>query len=140
MSDEKYKITVAEAAEILDCSKRTVYRKLRSGKLDGKKLEVKKGLKWFINKNDLDRAISEKEIVEVSEVEKKVTIQEFEDKFRKIVREEIENVVENKEESKDSKEDLKKDLQKIVRKELKDILEKKDKNIWEKIKSIFKKG
>ena len=80
---------------------------------------------------------SEEEII--SEI-RRVSIEEFENKFRNIVREEVKKVIESKEEeNEDSNEDLKKDLQKIVRKELKNVLdEKKNKNIWQKIKSLFK--
>ena len=46
-------VGVKEAAEIMDFSKRTIYKKLRKGVLLDQKLETKTGYKWQINKNNL---------------------------------------------------------------------------------------
>ena len=51
---EKYKISVGKAAKILGMSKKTVYKRLRSGKLDGQKRETKYGEQWFINESEFE--------------------------------------------------------------------------------------
>lgn len=61
-------VGVKEAAEILDLSKRTIYKKLRKGDLPGQKVETKTGSKWQINKNDLKIPPTvNNEVIEVKE-------------------------------------------------------------------------
>lgn len=48
--------TVKEAAEIFNCSEKTVLRKLRSGKLSGYKVQGEKTLEWRVRKDNEDKS------------------------------------------------------------------------------------
>ena len=135
--NEEYTITVEKAAEILNCSKKTVYRKLRSGDLNGKKLEVKTGLKWFISSDALDKAIMETEVIDIAEVEKEISLEEFENKFQKMlhtVSEEVRNVIQ--EENQNSNDHIRE----IIREEIQQALKKQPekKGLWNKLIKKFK--
>ena len=72
------KIGVKKTAEILGVSKRTVYRKLKSGDISGEKIKTKYGQKWVIDKEDLqEKAKLINESVEVKEVNKAISKEEL---------------------------------------------------------------
>lgn len=50
--------TVKEAAEIFDCSEKTVLRKLRSGKLAGYKVQGEKTLEWRVRRDTKDNNVT----------------------------------------------------------------------------------
>ncbi len=59
--EEKYSITVEEAAQRLNVSKSTIYNRLKEDEFDAKKIESKYGPRWFINQEEFKQ---ETEIVE----------------------------------------------------------------------------
>ena len=65
----KNKIGVKEAAEILGVSKKTVYERLRSGKINAEKIDTKHGKKWVIDRDEIEESAKiEKDVIEVQEV------------------------------------------------------------------------
>ena len=65
----KNKIGVKEAAEILGVSKKTVYERLRSGKINAEKIDTKHGKKWVIDRDEIEETAKiEKDVIEVQEV------------------------------------------------------------------------
>jgi len=65
----KNRIGVKEAAEILGVSKKTVYERLRSGKINAEKIDTKHGKKWVIDRDEIEESAKiEKDVIEVQEV------------------------------------------------------------------------
>ncbi|MCK8825069.1 helix-turn-helix domain-containing protein [Fuchsiella alkaliacetigena] len=74
---QKYCLTVEEAVKSLEVSKSTIYSWLRSGKLDGKKLQTKQGPRWFLNQEqfilredsttELEKAVIKEELAKLVE-------------------------------------------------------------------------
>jgi len=65
----KNRIGVKEAAEILGVSKKTVYERLRSGKINAEKIDTKHGKKWVIDRDEIEESAKiEKGVIEVQEV------------------------------------------------------------------------
>ena len=63
------RVGVKEAAEILGVSKKTVYERLRSGKINAEKIDTKHGKKWVINRDELQESAKiENEAIEVREL------------------------------------------------------------------------
>lgn len=72
------KIGVKEASKLLGVSKKTVYKKLRTGQIPGEKEETKYGRKWVIDKDKLEeQATFENEVVEVQEINKQIDKEEL---------------------------------------------------------------
>lgn len=153
---KKYDITVEDAAEILDVSKKTVYRRLRSGKLPGKKKETKQGLlQWFISEQDLNVATMKNEIVDVAEIQEPVSVEEFKETLKSLVREVVQEnnhqlLEENQKMIEKSQEILEENrklqgkvdsLEKIIEQQnqvLNQIQEKQDQTLLSRLKKIFK--
>ncbi len=63
--EDKYCITVEDAAQRLNVSKSTIYNRLNEGELNAKKIESKYGPKWFISRDEFKQKVEqEAEIVE----------------------------------------------------------------------------
>jgi len=74
MNENKYTITVAKASKLLDCSKQTIYRKVREGKLRSIKKDSPYGEMIFIHQEDINVAHTTKDIIEVKEVNQPIQI------------------------------------------------------------------
>lgn len=68
----KYSITVKEAMEILDVSRKTIYRRLKSGELEGKKVITGDTKKWLISEDSVYDNKVINETVKLEEVNKPV--------------------------------------------------------------------
>ena len=68
----KYNITVKEAMDILDVSRITIYRRLRSGELEGKKVVTDDTRKWLISENSIYDNTVINETVKLEEVDKNI--------------------------------------------------------------------
>ena len=154
--ENKYCITVEEAMKRLDVSRRTVYNRLRAGKLDGKKFPSKHGQKWMINKEEfndqaavinevveIDRSISKKEFQQavkqaVATQEGKI-ISQVEDRFFNAVislysqfqEEQKELVKQVKEENQQFRKEIKRDNQELLSK-----IEKREQELAEKVRDF----
>ena len=73
MTEEtKYTITVKEAMNILDVSRKTIYRRLRDGELDGKKVVINDTRKWLISEDSIYDNKVINETVKLEEVDKNI--------------------------------------------------------------------
>ena len=153
MSDNaKYSIDVQKASEILGVSRKTIYRRLRSGELDGKKVPTDNTMKWVINKNDIQQAKRVQESVDIVEVEENISkeklikaIQEAVNSQNKQVIEENVEKVSNKieeqnKEIREQREQIQKQNEYIknLSEEIKEIKNNQNISFLEKIKSLFK--
>ena len=154
--ENKYCITVEEAKERLDVSRRTVYNRLRAGKLDGKKFPSKHGQKWMINKEEfndqaavinevveVDRSISKKEfqqaIKQAVAAQEREMINQVEDRFFNAVislysqfqEEQKELVKKVREENQQLRKEIKRDNQELLSK-----IEKREQVLAEKVKNF----
>ena len=154
--ENKYCITVEEAMKRLDVSRRTVYNRLRAGKLDGKKFPSKHGQKWMINKDEfndqaavinevveVDRSMSKKEfqqaIKQAVAAQERELIGQVEDRFFNAVislysqfeQNQKELVKQVKEENQQLRKDIKKDNEKLLSK-----IEKREQELAKKVKEF----
>lgn len=67
------KYTIKQAAEILEVSKSTIRRRIKSGSIDANKEEGPYGEQYFIPEAELDHAVAENDIVEVGQVNKPIS-------------------------------------------------------------------
>ncbi|MBM7624919.1 helix-turn-helix domain-containing protein [Sporohalobacter salinus] len=82
MSEDKYTVSVDEAANRLNVSRRTIYRRLNNDKLNGIKKRTKHGDKWFISENEFsDQA---EVIQEVVETERKMDINDLKQEIKEV--------------------------------------------------------
>ncbi|MCK8825495.1 helix-turn-helix domain-containing protein [Fuchsiella alkaliacetigena] len=154
--ENKYCITVEEAKERLDVSRRTVYNRLRAGKLDGKKFPAKHGLRWMINKDEfndqaevinevveVDRSMSKKEfqqaIKEAVATQEREMISQVEDRFFNAVislysqfeQNQKELVKQVKKENQQLRKEIKEDNQELLSK-----IEEREQELAEKVKNF----
>jgi len=147
MSSEK--VGVKEASKILGVSKKTVYSRLRSGKLPGEKIDTKHGKKWVIDKEDLqEQATREKEVVEVKEINQLVNkedllnelVEAVNSQNKQLINESIEKVTDKIDQQNKAIESLSeqiKDMQEEYQEEIQELKEQQNKSLWNKIKNIF---
>lgn len=138
------KIGVKKAAELLGVSKRTVYKKLRSGTLPGKKEKFKEGLqKWVIDKEDVEEhARIQNEVVNVKEVDKPIDKEQFLNELTEGIKgdihEDMEKVEDNIKKTIEQKnEQLQEEIRTLTEK-VDRLQEQQNKSLWENIKGIFK--
>jgi len=144
MSKDKYKIDVKQAAKILDVSKKTIYRRLKSGELDGKKVDIGHTKKWIINENDINKAKQVKESVDVVEVEEKISKQDLMNELveavnsqnKQVIQESMEKVTDKIDQQNKAIQEVLKE-NKEMRKELQDLKEQQNKSLWDNIKNIL---
>ena len=141
MSDPKYTIDVNQAKEILDVSRKTIYRRLKSGELDGKKVPTDNTMKWMINENDIQQAKRVKESVEVVEVEENISKEQLLNSIQEAVNahlsEDMKKTEDNiKESIKRQNEQLQEEIKTLTEK-VDQLQQQQNKNLWDKIKSWF---
>jgi len=76
--------TVKEAAEIFDCSEKTVLRKLRSGKLAGYKVQGEKTLEWRVRRDTKDNNVTPIETRQDKTVQDTGKLEELRGKIEKL--------------------------------------------------------
>jgi len=137
MSSEK--LGVKEASKILGVSKKTVYSRLRSGKLPGEKIDTKHGKKWVINKDHLqEQATREKEVVEVKEINQLVNkenllnelVEAVNSQNKQLINESIEKVT-------DKIDQQNKAIQELSE-QVKELKKQQNKSLWGRVKSWLK--
>ena len=156
MTEEtKYTITVKEAMNILDVSRKTIYRRLRDGELDGKKVVINDTRKWLISENSLYDNKVINETVKLDEVDKSINKEQLMNDLSQLVtaisgqnRELIEDsmqevndkIAEHNELIKKKNELLQKQIEqqnKRIR-QVEERLQQQDHSILDKIKDFFK--
>jgi len=148
MSESKYKIDVQEAKEILGVSRKTIYNRLKSGKLDGKKVPTDNTMKWMINEEDIKQAKQVKESVDVVEVEEKISKQDLMNELveavnsqnKQVIQESMEKVEDKIDQQNKAIMDLSeqiKDMQEQYQEEIKELKKKQNKGLWDRVKSCF---
>ena len=134
----KKEYTIKQASEALDVSPTTVRRRIKSGKINAEKRTTEYGPTYFIPAEEIDQAIMEKDVVEVTQP---VDVEDLEDTLlkaidrkNKAVAEEVMDKVENnfKRQNKAIK-----DLTNKVDELNNEIKQLKDKTIIDKIKDFF---
>jgi len=75
MDKEKYTISVTKASELLNCSKQTIYRKVREDKLRAIKKDSPYGEMIFIHQEDINQAVITKEVIDVQEVNQSLPLE-----------------------------------------------------------------
>ena len=142
MSDPKYTIDVNQAKEILDVSRKTIYRRLKSGELDGKKVPTDNTMKWMINEDDIQQAKRVKESVEVVEVEENISKEQLLNSIQEAVNAHLSGDIKQTEDN--IKESMKRQNE-LLQEEIKTLSEKVDrlqeqqnKNLWDRFKNIFR--
>lgn len=141
MSESKYTIDVNQAKEVLGVSRKTIYNRLKSGELDGKKVPTDNTMKWLINEESIQKARCIKESVEVREVkqpiDKEQFLQELTESIQGNIGSDIEQVEDNlKETIERQNERLQEDIQKLTD-QVQELKEQQNKSLWDKIKKIF---
>ncbi|MFW5891128.1 MAG: helix-turn-helix domain-containing protein [bacterium] len=153
------KIGVKEASKILGVSRKTVYSRLRSGKIEGEKIETKHGLKWVIDRDKLkEQATREKEVVEVKEINRLIKKKELMNELieainsenRQVIEESMDNIDnkldKQKEQFREQSEHIQKQRELIEKqneyikelsKEIKEIKTEQKKSFFSKIKDLF---
>lgn len=135
--------TIQETAEILEISKSTVRRRIKSGKLKAELKPGPYGKQYYIPENELDQAVTDKEVMDIKEVsqpiDKEKFLSELTDAIGDDLSGEIEKVEDNlKETIKQENKGLKKDIQRLTR-QLKKLKEQQNKSLLEKIKNYFRR-
>ena len=142
------KIDVKTASDILGVSKKTIYNKLRSGELNGKKKKRKNGEKWVLDKEEVknykNSPIVENEVVEIEQVNELVSINEFKKDLSEIHKEQLDKAVKAlNEQNKQDKEEIieKLDKQQEINEQLlekiQQLQEEKNQSLLDKIKNLF---
>ena len=142
MSEPKYTIDVNQAKEILDVSRKTIYRRLKSGELDGKKVPTDNTMKWMINEDDIQQAKRVKESVEVVEVEENISKKQLLNSIQEAVNanlsEDIKQTEDNiKESMKRQNEQLQEEI-KTLSEKVDQLQQQQNKNLWDRFKNIFR--
>ena len=156
MTEEtKYTITVKEAMDILDVSRKTIYRRLRDGELDGKKVVINDTRKWLISEDSVYDNKVINETVKLDEVDKSINKEQLMNDLSQLVtaingqnRELIEDsmqevndkIAEHNELIKKKNELLQKQIEqqnKRIR-QVEERLQQQDQSILDKIKDFFK--
>ena len=113
MSEDKYTVSVNEAAKRLNVSRRTIYRRLNNDRLDGKKKRTKHGDKWFISEDEFSKQAEV--IQEVVETERKIDINNLKQEIREVFLETQKEII--KETINKQREVIKKDIKDEIKKE-----------------------
>lgn len=151
----KYSITVKEAMNILDVSRKTIYRRLKSGELEGKKVITGDTKKWLISEDSVYDNKVINETVKLDEVDKSINKEQLMNDLSQLVtaingqnRELIEDsmqevndkIAEHNELIKKKNELLQKQIEqqnKRIR-QVEERLQQQDQSILDKIKDFFK--
>jgi len=142
------KIDVKTASEILGVSNKTIYNKLRSGELKGKKKKTKYGEKWVLDKKEVknykNSPVAENEVVEIEQVNELVSINEFKRDLSNIHKEQLDKAVKAlNEQNKQDKEEIIEKLdkqQEIIEQQskmIRQLQEEKNQSFLDKIKNLF---
>lgn len=154
--------SIKEAAEILEVSTSTVRRRIKSGKLAAEKKKTSYGQQYFIPAKELDRAVTDKEVVDIQEVSKPISQEELKKTLieavgnkQKALIEGITNSINQKvdeqhqsikalnKQNKQDKEEIIEKLdkqQQVIEKQsqmIRQLQEEKNKSLLEKIKELF---
>ena len=143
--------SIKQAAEILDCSTSTVRRRIKSSKLKAEKKKTSYGQQYFISKKELDKAITEKNIVDIQEVSRPISQEELkntlveamENNYQDLlenINKSITNIQEQQDKSirrYENKLERQSELIKNMEKELKQIKKKQNESIFAKFKKIL---
>ena len=140
------KVGVKEAGKILGVSKKTVYSRLRAGKLPGEKIDTKHGKKWVIDKEDLqEQATREKEVVEVKEINQLINKEDLLNELVEAVNEKNNKKINDLSESITNKINQQNEYIKEQNKyienlteEIKEFKKQQNKGLLDRIKDIFK--
>lgn len=140
--------TIKQAAEVLEVSTSTVRRRIKSGELAAEKRKTSYGQQYFIPKKELDRAITDKDVVDIQEVSRPISQEELkntlieavEGKNKALFKGIVDKIDKQQQTIDDYKEQLEQqnELMKDIKEELKDIKKKQNKSFIDKVKDFFK--
>lgn len=159
-SDKEY--TIKKVAEILDVSTSTVRRRINNDEIDAYKKDTEYGPTYFIPASEIDKAVMEKEVVNVSkpvEIEEiKETLLEAFNRQNKAIINEVMDRVENKleehneaiesqsgqinkqsEKLNEQKELIKEQKESIEKlsSQIEELKEKQEQSLLDKVKNLF---
>lgn len=146
--------TIKQAADILDVSKATIRRRIKSGKIAAELKEGPYGEQYFINADEIDQAVIENEVANIKEINKPITKDQFineltealDKRNKALVDEAVNKVAEriqgqekaNMEDLKD-KYDKQHKINKKLIDEIKELKELQQRSFIDKIKDFFTK-
>ena len=140
-SNSNKEYTIKQAAEILDISTSTVRRRINNNEIDAYKKETEYGPTYFIPASEIDAAVMEKEVVNVSkpvEIEnlKETLLEAFNQQNKALINEVMDRVENKLEEQNETLEDYNEQINKQSEKlnEQKELI-KEQKNSIEKLSS-----
>ena len=87
--------TIKQAAEILEVSTSTIRRRIKSGKLAAEKRKTNYGQQYFIPAKELDRAITDKNVVDIQEVSKPISQEELKETLIQAVNDKQKALIDN---------------------------------------------
>ena len=144
--------SIKKAAELLDVSNSTVRRRIKEGKIEAEKRETTYGEKYFIPADQFeDMATIENEVIEVKEIESKVSIKEFKNDLLKslegMINEEKEEIIESvnevgttlekQQEIIEEQQETLKEFQEELQKKEERLKEIEKQSFWERIRNLF---
>lgn len=144
--------TIKQAAEILEVSTSTVRRRIKSKEIKAEKKESPYGKQYFIPGSELDRAVMEKDSIEIGQVSKPIDKEEFLNSVLEVTESNLKNLFQGLENNiaakiesqnqqiEEYKQQLKRqnELIKDMKTELKEIKQQNNKTFLDKVKNIFK--
>lgn len=123
--------SIKQAAEILEVSSSTVRRRIKSGELAAEKRKTSYGQQYFIAAKELDRVITDKEIVDIQEVSKPISQEELKKTLIEAVESKqkalIEGIADNINQRMDQQQQTIKTLNEQNKQDKEEIIEKLDK-------------
>jgi excisionase family DNA binding protein len=138
-------ITIDECAKLLDCSKDTVRRRIKTGEIDAEKRIGNFGLQWMINSEKINKAMQDIAVVPITRA---VSVAELEQAMQKVIANAVTNAVQSEittlrehmqmlNDKLDKQDELLKNHYKLVDERLKSSIDEKNKSFWKKVKTLF---
>lgn len=134
-------LTIEQVAVLLDCSKDTIRRRIKSGEIEAEKRIGDYGLQWMIDSEKFHKAMQKIDVVPVT---RSVTVAELEQTMQRTIASAVTNAVQAEiaplkeqvqtlNDKLDRQEDALKNHYKLVDERLRTLSEVKDKSWWQKL-------
>ena len=126
--------TIKEAADLLDLSTSTIRRRIKSNKIEAEKKETKFGPQYFIPAEEINKATTEEEVIDVRNVNQPVPVEEFKNSIIQAVQRNNTEVLDKK--IKDFKEGLEQSLERQNRRLMEEVTTNMENIIEQQNKAI----
>lgn len=134
-------ITIEQCAELLDCSKDTIRRRIKSGEIDAEKRVGNFGLQWMIDADKINKAMQDIAVVPVTRA---VSIAELEQAMQKTIASAVTSAVQAEitplkehiqvlNEKLDKQDELLKNHYRLVDERLRALSDEKPKSFWKRL-------